>query len=218
MGKKWNIILIGPPGVGKGTQAKFLVEAYNIPQISTGDMLRANVRESTQLGNEAKQFMNAGQLVPDSIILGMMKSRFNNSDCNSGYILDGFPRTIPQAEGLDKLLNSLNSPLDKALVIDVNDQSIIDRMGGRRVHPSSGRIYHIKYNPPKEKDKDDITGEPLIIREDDIKETVKKRLKIYHQLTSPLISYYSTKNILVTVDGTLSINDVYKSILKKIND
>jgi len=213
-----RILLIGPPGGGKGTQAKNLMSKFNIPQISTGDMLRKHVKEMTSLGIKAKKFMDNGELVTDSIILNMMKERLIQKDCNNGYILDGFPRTIPQAEGLDKLLNSLNSPLDKALVIDVNDQSIIDRMGGRRVHPSSGRIYHIKYNPPKEKDKDDITGEPLIIREDDIKETVKKRLKIYHQLTSPLISYYSTKNILVTVDGTLSINDVYKSILKKIND
>ena len=146
-----------------------------------------------------------------------MKERLAQSDCTNGYILDGFPRTIPQAKGLDILLEQLNSPLDKAVVIDVDDNSIVERMGGRRVHPSSGRVYHIKFNPPKDKDKDDITGEPLIIRQDDKKETVLKRLEIYHEITSPLIKYYTKKNILTTINGVNSIDGVYDDILENLN-
>ena len=195
-----KILLIGPPGGGKGTQAKKLMLKFDIPQISTGDMLREHVKKMTSLGVKAKKFMDNGELVTDSIILDMMKERLAQSDCTNGYILDGFPRTIPQAKGLDILLEQLNSPLDKAVVIDVDDNSIVERMGGRRVHPSSGRVYHIKFNPPKDKDKDDITGEPLIIRQDDKKETVLKRLEIYHEITSPLIKYYTKKNILTTIN------------------
>ena len=213
-----RILLVGPPGGGKGTQAKNLMSDFNIPQISTGDMLREHVKNMTPLGVEAKFFMDNGELVTDSIILNMMKDRLVKKDCTKGYILDGFPRTIPQAEGLDKLLNILNSPLDKVIVIDVDDQSIIERMGGRRVHIASGRIYHIKFNPPKENNKDDLTGEALSIREDDKQETVRKRLKIYHNQTSPLIKYYSKKNILVNINGSQSIDNVYKSICEKLND
>ena len=190
-----KLLLIGPPGGGKVTQAKYLTSHFSIPQISTGDILRENVHNKTSLGTQAQQFMNSGNLVPDSIILDMMETRLKNDDCNNGYILDGFPRTIPQAKGLDQLLYILNNPLDKVIVINVNDETIINRMSGRRVHPDSGRVYHIKYNPPKENNKDDITGEPLIIRKDDKKSTVKKRLEIYHKLTSPLIKHYSDKNI-----------------------
>ena len=146
-----RILLIGPPGGGKGTQAKKLMSKFHIPQISTGDMLREHVKKMTPLGIEAKRFMDNGELVTDSVILNMMEERLIQKDCENGYILDGFPRTIPQAEGLDKLLNTLNSPLDKALIIDVNDKSIIDRMSGRRVHPPSGRVYHIKFYPPKKR-------------------------------------------------------------------
>ena len=213
-----RILLVGPPGGGKGTQAKNLMSDFNIPQISTGDMLREHVKNMTPLGVEAKFFMDNGELVTDSIILNMMKDRLVKKDCTKGYILDGFPRTIPQAEGLDKLLNILNSPLDKVIVIDVDDQSIIERMGGRRVHLASGRVYHIKFNPPKENNKDDLTGEALSIREDDKQETVRKRLKIYHNQTSPLIKYYSKKNILVNINGSQSIDNVYKSICEKLND
>jgi len=213
-----RILLIGPPGGGKGTQAKKLMSKFHIPQISTGDMLREHVKKMTPLGIKAKRFMDNGELVTDSVILNMMEERLIQKDCENGYILDGFPRTIPQAEGLDKLLNTLNSPLDKALIIDVNDKSIVDRMSGRRVHPPSGRVYHIKFNPPKNEDKDDITGDPLIIRDDDKEETVIKRLEIYHNLTSPLIDYYANKNILVNVDGSLNIDEVYNNILKKISD
>ena len=213
-----RILLIGPPGGGKGTQAKNLMSDFNIPQISTGDMLREHVKNMTPLGVEAKLFMDNGELVTDSIILDMMKDRLVKKDCTKGYILDGFPRTIPQAEGLDKILDILNSPLDKVIVIDVDDQSIIERMGGRRVHLASGRIYHIKFNPPKENNKDDLTGEALSIREDDKQKTVRKRLKIYHNQTSPLIKYYSKKNILVNINGSQSIDNVYKSICEKLND
>ena len=212
-----KILLIGPPGGGKGTQAKKLMSKFDIPQISTGDMLRDHVKKTTSLGIKAKEFMDNGELVTDSIILDMMKERLVQSDCTNGYILDGFPRTIPQAEGLDILLEQLNSPLDKAVVIDVDDNSIVERMGGRRVHPSSGRVYHIKFNPPKDKDKDDITGEPLIIRQDDKKETVLKRLEIYHEITSPLIKYYTKKNILITINGVNSIDAVYNDILENLN-
>ena len=213
-----RILLIGPPGGGKGTQAKNLMSNFNIPQISTGDMLREHVKNMTSLGIKAKLSMDNGELVADSIILDMMKDRLVEKDCINGYILDGFPRTIPQAEGLDKLLDTLNNPLDKVIVIDVDDQSIIERMGGRRVHPDSGRVYHIKFNPPKENNKDDITGEALSIRQDDKQETVQKRLKIYHNQTSPLIEYYSNKNILININGSQSIGNVYKSICEKLND
>jgi len=212
-----KILLIGPPGGGKGTQAKKLMSKFDIPQISTGDMLREHVKKMTSLGIKAKEFMDNGELVTDSIILDMMKERLVQSDCTNGYILDGFPRTIPQAEGLDILLEQLNSPLNKAVVIDVDDNSIVERMGGRRVHPSSGRVYHIKFNPPKDKDKDDTTGEPLIIRQDDKKETVLKRLEIYHEITSPLIKYYTKKNILITINGVNSIDAVYNNILENLN-
>jgi adenylate kinase len=213
-----KILLIGPPGGGKGTQAKKLVSKFKIPQISTGDILRTHVKEMTILGKKAKHAMNNGELVPDDIILNMMKDRLTQADCTNGYILDGFPRTIPQAKGLDKILNKLDSPLDNVIVIQVDDRVIIERMSGRRVHSSSGRIYHIKYDPPEIEDIDDITGEALIIRPDDIKETVKKRLMIYHDLTSPLIKFYSKKNQLIRVDGSRNIEDVFSSILKSLND
>ena len=213
-----RILLIGPPGGGKGTQAKKISEKYNIPQISTGDMLREHVKNKSNLGIKAKNYMENGELVPDSLILDMMKVRLQNNDCKNGYILDGFPRTIPQAEGLNTLLNSLNSPLDKVLVINVDDNKIIERMGGRRVHLSSGRVYHIKFNPPKVDNIDDITGETLSIREDDKEQTVKNRLTIYHELTSPLISYYTNMNILTNINGDQNIDAVFNSISIKLND
>ena len=213
-----RILLIGPPGGGKGTQAKKISEKYNIPQISTGDMLREHVKNKSNLGIKAKNYMENGELVPDSLILDMMKVRLQNNDCKNGYILDGFPRTIPQAEGLNTLLNSLNSPLDKVLVINVDDNKIIERMGGRRVHLSSGRVYHIKFNPPKVDNLDDITGETLSIREDDKEQTVKNRLTIYHELTSPLISYYTNMNILTNINGDQNIDAVFNSISIKLND
>jgi len=212
-----RILLLGPPGGGKGTQAKFLIEKLDIPQISTGDMLREHVTKKTSLGIKAKEYMNSGALVPDEVILGMMQERLSNQDCKNGYILDGFPRTIPQALGLDELLEKLNQTLDAVIVIDVSDDNIVDRMGGRRVHMSSGRVYHIEYNPPKIEGKDDITQEDLIIREDDKEETVRKRLKIYHNETSPLINHYKNKNIVSQINGELNISDVSQEIEKIIN-
>ena len=211
-----RILLLGPPGGGKGTQAKFLIEKLGIPQISTGDMLREHVTKQTSLGIKAKEYMSSGGLVPDEVILGMMQERLSNEDCINGYILDGFPRTIPQAVGLDELLEKLNQALDAVIVIDVSDDNIVDRMGGRRVHLSSGRVYHIEYNPPKIEGKDDETQEDLIIREDDKEETVRKRLEIYHNETSPLIKHYKDKNIVSQINGELNISDVSQEIEKVI--
>ncbi len=211
-----KILLIGPPGGGKGTQAKKLSSKFNIPQVSTGDMLRDHVKKMSKLGIKAKEFMDQGELVPDELILKMMKSKLSDDNCKNGYILDGFPRTLPQAKGLDSLLDNIDSNLDKVIIIKVDDDVIIDRMGGRRVHKNSGRIYHIKYNPPKNEGLDDITNEPLSIRSDDKKETVKNRLKIYHDLTKPLINFYNLKNILFEVDGENEIEDVFSSIINKL--
>ncbi|MAV93811.1 MAG: adenylate kinase [Candidatus Marinimicrobia bacterium] len=211
-----KILLIGPPGGGKGTQAKKLSSKFNIPQVSTGDMLRDHVKKMSKLGIKAKEFMDQGELVPDELILKMMKSKLSDDNCKNGYILDGFPRTLPQAKGLDSLLDNIDSNLDKVIIIKVDDDVIIDRMGGRRVHKNSGRIYHIKYNPPKNEGLDDITNEPLSIRSDDKKETVKNRLKIYHDLTKPLINFYNLKNILFEVDGQNEIEDVFSSIINKL--
>jgi len=211
-----RILLIGPPGGGKGTQAKLLVDKYNIPQISTGDMLRDHVSNKTKLGIEAKKFMDNGKLVPDNLILDMMKKRFSSDDCKNGYILDGFPRTLPQAEGLEILLEELQQSLDKVIIINVSDNIIIERMSGRRMHLSSGRVYHIKYNPPKNEGRDDITNEELIIRKDDKEDTVMERLKIYHKTTSLLIDYYK-KGLISIVDGSLNINDVFKKITEELS-
>ena len=213
-----KIILIGPPGGGKGTQAKLLVDKYNIPQISTGDMLREHIKNLTSLGKSAKEYMDNGQLVPDDLILGMMEHRLDENDCINGYILDGFPRTIPQAIGLEKLLKNLNHNLDKVISLDVDDSLIIERMSGRRVHLPSGRVYHIKFNPPKNKNKDDITNEELIIRKDDKASTVKKRLNIYHNQTSPIIDYYNKKNILKKINGNNSIKNIHSYIIEIINN
>ena len=212
-----KILLLGPPGGGKGTQAKFLINKYGIPQISTGDMLREHLKKETNLGLEAKKFMNAGELVPDDIIINMMSERLAKNDCIDGYILDGFPRTLSQAEGLNFLLNNLNQNLDFVIVINVEDQIIVDRMGGRRVHPGSGRTYHIAFNPPKIENKDDITGEDLILRPDDQEKTVKKRLEVYHKQTKPLINFYNnTKNLVQNINGENSIDNVRDSIFSVI--
>jgi adenylate kinase len=182
-----KLILLGAPGAGKGTQAKYICEKFGIPQISTGDMLRAQVKAGTPLGLEAKKHMDSGGLVPDAVIIGMVKERLKEADCKNGYLFDGFPRTIPQAEAM----KDAGVPLDVVLEIDVPDQDIIDRMAGRRVHLASGRTYHIQYNPPKVAGKDDVTGEDLIQRDDDKEETVRKRLDIYHSQTKPLVTFYT---------------------------
>ena len=207
-----NIILIGPPGAGKGTQAKFIINNYNIPQISTGDMLRENVKNETPLGINAIKFMDAGELVPDQIILDMMKKRIQRNDCNNGFVLDGFPRTIIQADGLAKLLTELNIKINYVLVLSVEDNIIVKRMGGRRLHPKSGRVYHIEYNPTQTSGVDDITNEDLIIRDDDKEDTVRKRLQIYHEQTKPIINYYNCYDIVHTIDGKDKINIIKKKI------
>jgi adenylate kinase len=181
-----RLILLGPPGAGKGTQANFIKEKFGIPQISTGDMLRAAVKAGTPLGIEAKKIMDAGGLVNDDIIIGLVKDRLKESDCHNGYMFDGFPRTIPQAEAM----KAAGVPIDFVLEIDVPDSEIVARMSGRRVHVASGRTYHVKFNPPKVDGKDDATGEPLIQRDDDKEETVLKRLEVYHQQTRALVDYY----------------------------
>lgn len=182
-----RLILLGPPGAGKGTQAKFICEKYCIPQVSTGDMLRAAIKAGTLLGQEAKKVIDAGHLVSDDIVVNLVRERLLREDCRDGYLFDGFPRTIPQAEAI----RVAGVPLDFVVEIEVNDAEIAERMSGRRVHLASGRSYHVKFNPPKVEGLDDVTGEPLIQRDDDLRETVLKRLQVYHSQTSPLVEYYS---------------------------
>lgn len=204
-----RIILLGAPGAGKGTQAQFLMDKYGIPQISTGDMLRAAIKAGTEMGKKAKQVMDAGQLVSDDIIIGIVKERLAEDDCAKGFLLDGFPRTIPQADAMKE--NGID--VDHVVEIDVPDELIVERMGGRRVHPASGRVYHVVFNPPQVEGKDDVTGDDLLIREDDQAETVRKRLGVYHEQTAPLVDYYlaASENSPVKyhkLDGTRKVADV----------
>lgn len=213
-----RLILLGSPGSGKGTQAVSITETFGIPQISTGDMLRAAVREGTPLGKKAKEIMDAGGLVSDDIILGLIKERLAQPDCNNGFLLDGFPRTIGQAEGL----KSMGIEIDRVLEIAVDDEEIVKRMSGRRVHLASGRSYHIEFNPPKESGKDDVTGEPLVQRDDDSEETVRKRLAVYHEQTEPLIDYYSkmseTSSLqYASVPGVGDVDSITKNIMAVLN-
>lgn len=182
-----RIILLGAPGAGKGTQATFIKDHFNIPQISTGDMLRAAVKAGTPLGLEAKSYMDSGGLVPDAVIIGLVSERIKEADCKNGFLLDGFPRTIPQADAM----KAAGVMIDYVVEIDVPDSAIVERMSGRRSHPESGRTYHVKFNPPKVEGKDDVTGENLVQREDDREETVQKRLAVYHDQTKPLVDYYA---------------------------
>ena len=215
-----KLILLGAPGAGKGTQAKYICEKFGIPQISTGDMLRAAVKAGTPLGLEAKKIMDAGGLVRDDIIIGLVKERITQADCSNGFLFDGFPRTIPQAEAM----RDAGVTLDFVVEIDVPDANIIDRMSGRRVHLSSGRTYHVKYNPPKVEGKDDETGEDLIQRDDDKEETVKKRLDVYHEQTEVLVDFYSkmaasgdaTAPKYVKIEGTQSVDAVRDATLKAL--
>ena len=206
-----HIILLGGPGSGKGTQAQFITEKYAIPQISTGDMLRSAVRAGTPLGVEAKRVMDAGQLVSDDIILGLIKERITDDDCKNGFLLDGFPRTIVQAEGL----KSMGVVIDTVIEIDVPDENIVNRMAGRRVHLVSGRSYHIEFNPPKVEGVDDETGEPLIQRADDKEDTVRNRLRVYHEQTKPLVDYYSAPEQNVkfsSIAGVGSVDEITAKI------
>jgi adenylate kinase len=217
-----RLILLGAPGAGKGTQAQYITEKYNIPQISTGDMLRAAVKAGTPLGVEAKKVMDAGGLVSDDIILGLIKERLQQPDCANGFLFDGFPRTIPQAEALKE--QGVN--LDYVVEVDVEDEEIIKRMSGRRVHPASGRTYHVVFNPPRVEGKDDVTGEDLIQRADDNAETVRKRLEVYHSQTKPLVEFYSKwarsgrpgAPQYVRIPGVGSVTDIRDQIFKALGN
>lgn len=208
-----RIILLGAPGAGKGTQAQFIMNTYNIPQISTGDMLRAAIKAGTELGMKAKQVMDAGQLVSDDIMIGLVQERITLDDCTNGFLLDGFPRTIPQADAMQEA----GIVIDHVLEFNVADDVIVNRMAGRRVHPGSGRVYHIQHNPPKVADQDDVTGEALAVREDDKEATVRKRLAIYHEQTEPLVDYYQqlAKQDVVQyhrIDGTQKVDVIHQQL------
>jgi adenylate kinase len=209
-----RIVLLGPPGAGKGTQAKFICEKYGIPQISTGDMLRAAVKAGSALGQRVKAVMDSGALVSDDIMIELVKERIGEPDCANGFLFDGFPRTIPQAQALDEA----GVVIDFVLEIAVPDAHIVKRMSGRRVHPQSGRVYHMEFNPPRQSGKDDETGEPLIQRDDDREETVRERLQVYHRQTHPLVEFYqqkSTKSVLsfVAIDGVGDVKHIQQRIV-----
>ncbi|ACQ54898.1 adenylate kinase [Clostridium botulinum] len=207
-----RVILLGPPGAGKGTQAKLISEKFSIPHISTGDIFRANIKEKTPLGIEAKRYIDNGQLVPDEVTIGIVKDRLTKDDCDNGFLLDGFPRTVAQAEALDEFLKGINKELDVALLIKVPEEFILERMTGRRVCTSCGASYHIRFNPPKIEGKCDICDNELIQRKDDTEATVKERLEVYSKQTYPLINYYKDNGIISEVNGTESIDEVFGNI------
>ena len=208
-----KIIMLGAPGAGKGTQAKKIAEKYQIPHISTGDIFRANIKGGTELGMKAKTFMDQGMLVPDEITIGMLMDRIGQEDCINGYVLDGFPRTIPQAESLTKALAERGEKVDYAINVDVPDENIINRMSGRRACLGCGATYHITFNPPVKEGICDTCGQELVLRDDDKPETVLNRLKVYHDQTQPLIDFYTKKNVLKTVDGTKDMKEVFADIV-----
>lgn len=208
-----KIVMLGAPGAGKGTQAKMIAEKYGIPHVSTGDIFRANIKNGTELGREAKKYMDQGALVPDELTVKILLDRVAQDDCKNGYVLDGFPRNIPQAEVLDKALSELGDEIDYAINVEVPDENIIRRMGGRRACVSCGATYHIEHIPPKKEGICDNCGQELILRDDDKPETVKNRLNVYHEQTQPLIDFYSGKGVLKTVDGTADMKDVFAAIV-----
>lgn len=213
-----KIIMLGAPGAGKGTQAKMIAEKCGIPHISTGDIFRANIKNGTELGAKAKEYMDKGLLVPDELVCDLVVDRIQQADCEKGYILDGFPRTIPQAEALENALNAIEQKLDYAIDIDVPDANIINRMSGRRACVGCGATYHVLFNPTKVEGKCDVCGESLILRDDDKPETVKKRLDVYHTQTQPLIDFYTERKVLVEVDGTQSMDKVFDDIMKILGE
>lgn len=208
-----KIIMLGAPGAGKGTQAKMIADKYGVPHVSTGDIFRANIKNGTELGMEAKKYMDQGLLVPDELTVKILLDRVSQPDCKNGYVLDGFPRTIPQAEVLDKALAELGESIDYAIDVDVPDENIVKRMSGRRACVSCGATYHVVHVPPKKEGICDRCGSELILRDDDKPETVKNRLDVYHKQTQPLIDFYTTKGVLKTVDGTVDMQDVFKAIV-----
>ncbi|MDE6972731.1 MAG: adenylate kinase [Lachnospiraceae bacterium] len=207
-----KIIMLGAPGAGKGTQAKLIAEKYGIPHVSTGDIFRANIKDGTQLGREAKEYMDQGLLVPDELTVKILLDRVAKEDCKDGYVLDGFPRTIPQAKVLDAALCEIGDQVDFAVNVDVPDENIIRRMGGRRACLACGATYHTEYIPPKSEGICDVCGKELVLRDDDKPETVKNRLDVYHKQTQPLIDFYQEKGILKSVDGTVPMDDVFAAI------
>ncbi len=213
-----KIIMLGAPGAGKGTQAKQIAEKYTIPHISTGDIFRANIKAETELGKKAKKYMDEGLLVPDELVMDLVVDRLQQADCEKGYVLDGFPRTIVQAEGLDKELAKLGQKMDYAIDVEVPDENIVNRMSGRRACVGCGATYHIQYAAPAKEGICDKCGGELILRQDDAPETVKKRLGVYHDQTQPLITYYDQEGILVKVDGTKDIEDVFADIVKVLGE
>ena len=208
-----KIIMLGAPGAGKGTQAKMIAEKYQIPHVSTGDIFRANIKNGTELGKEAKKYMDQGQLVPDELTVKILLDRVAQADCVNGYVLDGFPRTIPQAEVLDAALTKLGDKIDYAINVDVPDENIVRRMSGRRACLSCGATYHIEHIPPKQEGICDVCGQPLVLRDDDKPETVLNRLKVYHDQTQPLIDFYTAKGVLKSVDGTVDQKSVFAAIV-----
>lgn len=208
-----KIIMLGAPGAGKGTQAKKIAAKYEIPHISTGDIFRANIKNGTELGKKAKTYMDQGLLVPDELVVDLVVDRVNQDDCKNGYVLDGFPRTIPQAEALTEALAKVGQKMDYAIDVNVPDENIVRRMGGRRACVGCGATYHVEYAPTKKEGICDVCGAELILRDDDKPETVQKRLNVYHEQTQPLIDYYTEAGILKTVDGTLDIDDVFQAIV-----
>lgn len=213
-----KIIMLGAPGAGKGTQAKQIADKYKIPHISTGDIFRANIKNGTELGNKAKSYMDQGLLVPDELVVDLVVDRVKQEDCQNGYVLDGFPRTIPQAEALDAALEAIGEKIDYAIDVEVPDENIVRRMSGRRACVSCGATYHLVHIPPKAEGICDKCGSELILRDDDKPETVEKRLKVYHDQTQPLIDYYTKKNVLVEVDGTVDMSDVFTAIVKILGE
>lgn len=213
-----KIIMLGAPGAGKGTQAKMIADRYQIPHISTGDIFRANIKNGTELGRKAKSYMDAGNLVPDSLTLELVMDRIAQEDCRNGYVFDGFPRTIPQAQALKEALEAIGQTIDYAIDIEVPDENIVNRMGGRRACVACGATYHIRFAAPKVEGICDRCGGKLTLRDDDKPETVKKRLSVYHEQTQPLIDFYKQEGCLVTVDGTRDVEEVLQSILKLLGE
>ena len=213
-----KIIMLGAPGAGKGTQAKKIAAKYEIPHISTGDIFRANIKNGTELGKKAKTYMDQGLLVPDELVVDLVVDRVNQEDCSKGYVLDGFPRTIPQAEALDKALAAHGQKMDYAIDVDVPDQNIVQRMGGRRACVGCGATYHLEYAAPKKEGICDTCGAELILRDDDKPETVERRLGVYHEQTQPLIDYYTKAGILKTVDGTVAMEEVFGAIVSILGE
>lgn len=213
-----KLIMLGAPGAGKGTQAKKIAEKYSIPHISTGDIFRANIKNGTELGKKAKTFMDQGLLVPDELVVDLVVDRVNQEDCKNGYVLDGFPRTIPQAEALDRALAEMGQKIDYAIDVEVPDENIVNRMSGRRACLKCGATYHIEFAAPKVENVCDTCGEALVLRDDDKPETVSKRLTVYHEQTQPLIDYYTKQGVLKTVDGTRTLDEVFQEIVEILGE